>query len=174
MQARATMSSREWQAEYKRRRRAEDPAYAQRSREQSLAAKRRRRGVCAICGGETKYNGKRTNGPSTICGTCFRSRQHAERRWTPDTIIRSFQRFRDATGRTPRALDAHGPHESLVLRISGKRIHELEKARELGLVLPNPQTVRREFGSWDAAILAAGMEPSRGGGGTHRPRLGGS
>lgn len=162
------MPSGKGNAEYQRLRRLTDPAYAQRSREQSAAAKRRRRGVCEVCGGETRYNGVATNGPSRICATCQRARQHESRRWTKATIIRSFIRFRDATGRTPRSRDAQGPQESQVLRLSGKRIRELEQVQELGLVLPSPHCVQREFGSWAAALVAAGMKPSRGGAPDHR------
>ena len=39
----------ETHADYERRRRREDPAYAERQRQLSLAAKRRRRGVCEVC-----------------------------------------------------------------------------------------------------------------------------
>lgn len=155
-------------AEYQRARRLADPEYAERSRQQSLAAKRRRRGVCERCGGETKYNGRTTPGPSSVCAKCVAQQNHDERRWTRDTIARSFRRFHDETGRVPRAGDAMGPHESSVLRLSGRRIRELEQVRELGLVLPQPAAVQREFGSWSAALEACGMPVSRGGGGTHR------
>src|ERR1051325_9741266 len=57
-------ASHDYFAAYERHRRAPDPAYAQRSREQSLAAKRRRRGVCEVCGGATAYNGKTVRGAS--------------------------------------------------------------------------------------------------------------
>lgn len=160
------MSSRS--ADYKRRRRATDPEYAQRSRELSLAAKRRRRGVCEKCGGATKYNGHTVNGASRICAKCSAQANHDERHWTQTTIIRAFGRFLQETGRVPRAADAMGPCESLVLSLSGRRIRELEMVRELGLVLPRPAAVRREFGSWSAALEAAGMPSSRGGSATHR------
>lgn len=46
----------------------------QRYREQSNAAKQRRRGVCERCGGETRYNGHRDkanpNGVSRLCSSC--------------------------------------------------------------------------------------------------------
>lgn len=163
------MSNRDYQAEYKRWRRANDPEYAQRSREQSLAAKRRRRGVCERCGGETKYNGHGI-GVSKVCADCSRQEQHDERHWTRERIVRAFIRFRDETGRVPRVDDAHGPCESIVIRLSGRRIRELEQVRELGLVLPSPQFAQREFGSWTEALRAAGMRPSVGGAPTHRPR----
>ncbi len=157
-------------ADYQRRRRAEDPEYAERCRQGSRAAKQRRRGTCEVCGGETRYNGRTTNGPSRICGDCLRLGQHEDRKWTRETIMRSFRRFKRETGRTPRASDVLGLYDSQVLRFSDARLREIEQVRELGLVLPAPQFVIREFGSWAAGLDAVGMEPSRGGGGTHRKR----
>lgn len=157
-------------AEYQRRRRETDPAYAQRQRELSLAAKRRRRGVCETCGGVTRYNGHTVAGASRICANCNSQKNHDERHWTQATILRSFGRFLAETGRVPRAADAMGPMESVVLRYSGRRIRELEEVQELGLVLPRPAAVRREFGSWSAALEAAGMPTSRGGSPDHRRR----
>ncbi len=158
-------------SDYQRRRRAEDPAYAERCREQSRLAKQRRRGKCEVCGGETRYNGVSTKGASDICASCFREKQHEERKWTRERIIRAFQRFQAATGRTPRVSDKQGIHESQVLRFSGTRIREFEQVQELGLVLPPHQFVKREFGSWAAGLAAAGMEPSRGGSPDHRKRF---
>ncbi len=158
-------------AEYQRRRRAEDTAYAERCREQSRRAKQRRRGVCKVCGGETRYNGHTTKDISDICASCSREKQHEERKWTRQRIIRAFQRFQAATGRTPRVADKQGIHESQVLRFSGARIREFEQVQELGLVLPPSQFVKREFGSWAAGLEAAGMTPSRGGTPDHRKRF---
>ncbi len=160
-----------YMADYQRRRRAEDPAYAERSREQSRLAKQRRRGKCKICGGETRYNGVSSKGASHICAGCSHEKQHEERKWTRERIIRAFQRFQAATGRTPRVSDKQGIHESQVLRFSGARIREFEQVQELGLVLPPSQFVKREFGSWAAGLAAAGMTPSSGGSTDHRKRF---
>ncbi len=160
-----------YHADYQRRRRAADPAYAERCREQSRLAKQRRRGKCNVCGGETRYNGVGVNGASDICASCSREKQHEERKWTPERIIRAFQRFQAETGRPPRASDKQGIYESQVLRFSGARIREFEQVQELGLVLPPPRFVKREFGSWAAGLAAAGMEPSRGGSPDHRKRF---
>ena len=159
-----------YSAEQRRLRYASDPEYAQRCREHSLAAKRKRRGVCEKCGGETMYNGKTTNGPSKICAKCLAQQIHEERHWTRETIVRSFLRFHAETGRAPRALDSQGLYESVCLRVSGRRISELEQVQELGLVLPNLAAVYREFGTWGSALDAAGMPRSRGGSPTHRKR----
>ncbi len=157
-------------SDYQRRRRAADPAYAERCRETSRLAKQRRRGKCKVCGGETRYNGVGVNGASDICASCSHEKQHEERKWTRERIIRAFQRFQAATGRTPRVSDKQGIYESQVLRFSGTRIREFEQVQELGLVLPPHQFVKREFGSWAAGLAAAGMEPSRGGAKDHRKR----
>ncbi len=158
-------------ADYQRFRRAADPAYAERCREQSRRAKQRRRGVCNVCGGETRYNGQGINGASDICSPCARQKQHQERKWTRERIIRAFQRFHTETGRVPRTSDKIGLYESQVARYSGTRIREMEQAQELGLILPAHQFVKREFGSWDAGLAAAGMPRSRGGTPTHRKRF---
>ena len=106
-------------AEYQRQRRASDPSYAQRSREQSLAAKRRRKGVCERCGGVTRYNGH-GSGTSRVCAGCNAQLNRDARRWTTETIVRAFRRFHAETGRVPRALDAQGTPESAMLRLSGR------------------------------------------------------
>ncbi len=160
-----------YMADYQRRRRAEDPEYAERSRELSRQAKQRRRGICEVCGAETKYNGIGINGASRICATCSHEKQHEERKWTRERIIRAFQRFHAETGRVPRTSDKIGLYESQVARFSGTRIREMEQAQELGLILPPHQFVKREFGSWDAGLAAAGMPRSRGGTPTHRKRF---
>ena len=51
-------------------RRYVNPSFDERSRKDSRAAKQRRTGVCARCGGETRYNGRTTNGASSLCKTC--------------------------------------------------------------------------------------------------------
>lgn len=42
----------------------------ERSRESSRRAKQRRRGRCAACGAETRYNGHTVKGPSRLCSPC--------------------------------------------------------------------------------------------------------
>ena len=53
-------------------RRIVDPEFAQRDRALSAAAKRRRRGVCERCGGETRYagNGSTWHGCARLCEAC--------------------------------------------------------------------------------------------------------
>jgi transcriptional regulator with XRE-family HTH domain len=131
------------------------------------ARRDRYRGTCRVCGVQT--DGSNGRAAPDLCSTHLHELQHAERRWTQATVIRSFRRFHAETGRIPRATDAGlGLCESRVSSFSGARIREMEEVVVLGLVLPRPGTVQREFGTWAAALEAAGMEPSGGGGGTHR------
>jgi hypothetical protein len=59
------------------------------------------------------------------------------REWTRPEIIGALQAWADEHGRSPRWSD-------------------LDKQRE---DCPSPQTVQRHFGSWEAALDAAGLEP---------------
>lgn len=60
----------------------------------------------------------------------------AGQRWTEEQVIAAFQRFRDHFGQPPRAVEC-------------QRLHGL----------PPPSVVRRLFGDFNRAILAAGMTP---------------
>ena len=56
------------------------PGYADHSRAVSREAKRRRRGVCEVCGAETRYNGHRGIGVSAQCIRCQARERGRERR----------------------------------------------------------------------------------------------
>ncbi len=60
-----------------RERAANTPKY-QRDLRMSREAKRRRRGTCERCGGETRYNGDTVNGPSRVCRSCA-TRENGQR-----------------------------------------------------------------------------------------------
>lgn len=47
-----------------------DDEWSERDRIASRAAKDRRTGICQQCGGTTRYNGNRINGPSLLCVKC--------------------------------------------------------------------------------------------------------
>lgn len=64
-------------------RRYVDDDYCARNLRDSLAAKKRRRGVCEKCGGETLYNGRTINGPSKICKTCAEAPRETCKRGHP-------------------------------------------------------------------------------------------
>lgn len=73
-------------------RRIVDPEFAQRDRALSAAAKRRRRGVCERCGGETRYagNGTTANGCARLCEAC--GKETAKERAEPRLLTGGIQR----------------------------------------------------------------------------------
>ena len=77
------------------------------------------------------------------CGTCRYKHQHDSRHWTPETVIAALQEWARELGRTPTA--------KMALKAGAK---------------VSCWVVQREFGSWSAAIRAAGLTPNPGG----RPR----
>lgn len=125
-----------------------NPDLAERTRQQSLEAKRRRHGVCVDCGGKTKYNGH--NGAvSARCAACQTAKQMASRVWTAEAVIEAIQRFARLNGRPPTAVDwsyaKRGPYPP-----TGACYRTRNK--------PNAP-----FASWADAIEAAGFR---------RPRVG--
>jgi hypothetical protein len=104
-------------------RRYVDPAYAERQRRLSREAKQRRTGICRECGGETRYNGHRVNGPSSLCSTCLHRLQHEAKLWTRETVIAAIQEWEQEHGRPPSANDwlhsdpeQHWPNRGSVYR----------------------------------------------------------
>ena len=78
-------------------------------------------------------------------------------RWTDIDIIDAFHRFNDAMGRPP-TVDDRYPNPSRRARMTAARIAECEQVVRLGLRLPSQDTVSKRFGSWGAALEAAGFE----------------
>lgn len=116
-------------------------------------------GTCADCGGPTDGS----NGASkaaTRCATCAAARTHDERPWTPEAIVGSFRAYHERYGRSPTATDTWGFTPTGRIRLSAERLAEIPA----GHVLPQPSAVRREFGSWRAALEAAGLPANRPGG----------
>jgi hypothetical protein len=100
-------------------------------------------GVCTICGAAT-YSGNAI--PPDLCEEHHHAAQHAERYWTPERVIAAIRRFAAENGSGPSA---------------GPWLHG-----EKPDYAPDVTTVQREFGSWSAAIEAAGVTPAKRG----RPR----
>lgn len=142
--------------------------YAQQLYEDPDGAKARARkdgyaGKCVDCGAPTCGSGGPDEAPER-CQDCANVQKHAERFWTGEQILLSFQRFHAETGRTPAASDATGFYPSQRDHFSDDRLAEIDSAPPL----PHAWTVRREFGSWRGAIRAAGLTPANTGAPGHR------
>lgn len=89
-----------------------------------------------------------------------RIRHEEGRYWNRERIIDSFQAFAKGMGRAPSTTDVNFNLPSRRAKFSTARIAEAERAHDLGLRLPCATICRREFGSWPAAVLAAGLTPN--------------
>jgi len=141
-----------------------DPDFNERILRLSREAKRRRRGICEDCGGETRYAGGpgpgRKHRPiiSKLCAACSLRRDLDSKVWTREAVIESIQRWAKEHGRPPKSNEwiragADHPARSSVYRAKG-----------------NSRT--NPFASWAEAIEAAGFErPENGGRYRERPWL---
>lgn len=128
--------------------------------------KARYRGVCSECDGPTTGG----NGPGlapTICNACARRLRSEGRRWTRAAIRTAFQAFAAEWGRAPATSDLIGRAPSHRGKYSAIRLAEIESMRAWER-LPTPWIVRREFGSWAAAVADAGLVAVKVGGLSHR------
>jgi len=117
------------------------PEYAERSRIDARANKRRRTGICRECGGKTRYNG-RGKATSGLCAACNYRLAHELRCWTRETVIAAIQEWaREHGGLPPTATEwqrrSRGQRYPAAGTVYGKRS---------GL-----------FDSWADAIEAAGF-----------------
>jgi hypothetical protein len=114
---------------------------SQRCRRQTLYG-----GTCAHCGSPT--NG--SDGPgraSDTCHVCSNRIKHEGRKWTPESVVAAIHRWADEHGGVPPvAADWNATMAAKYGRAS--RPDEY----------PSAGTVQREFGSWSAAITAAGFD----------------
>jgi DNA-binding CsgD family transcriptional regulator len=108
-------------------------AYYDPTSAQERARKDRYRGTCDTCGGPT-YGGAGPDAAPTRCHRCTKRAQHDGRHWTPERVIAALRSWAHELGRTPSARDATR---------AGARVSQ--------------RTVRREFGSWQAGLRAAGL-----------------
>jgi hypothetical protein len=92
-------------------------------------------GTCEDCGTRT-YGGDGASKAPTVCADCSAQRQHDSRYWTPARIIAAIRAFHAKHGRPPHATEWN------TAGLNGE---------------PYVSVVQREFGSWRAAILAAGF-----------------
>lgn len=109
---------------------------------------------CPTCGGPMDGSSGKTHTPKH-CRNC--AHLFIPGRLEEDDIIRVFQEFHAATGRAPTATDAKSTSPSQRARLTPTRLAELDANT---VKLPQPPTVCRVFGSWRAAIIAAGLTPA--------------
>lgn len=104
------------------------------------AAARRARyaGRCVDCGAATDGSGGHAS-PRTRCIGCSWRHQRENSRWTQEAIVAALRRWNDEHGQPPTATQW----------IAG------------GEWWPTRTTVRGRWGTWNAAIAAAGFEPLR-------------
>lgn len=111
--------------------------------EQDRARKKSYQGVCERCGGPTSGSDGAAAARMT-CGTCSRRLQTEERYWLPERIVDAIHRYAAIHGRPPTATNW--------------------KKGDVENDYPTTSTVQKAFGSWSAAIMAAGFpKPRRGG-----------
>jgi hypothetical protein len=91
-------------------------------------------GTCDTCGGPTDGSDGASRAP-TRCADCIA--------WTPEAILEALRDWGDDHGIPPREVDTRTGHEG-----HGR--------------LPHFGTVSHHFGSWNAALLAAGFEALHG------------
>jgi len=134
-----------------------NPETAEKQRKISREAKRKRKGICSECGGQTSYNGH-DKAVSDTCANCVRDQQRANRRWTRENVIAAIQLFHARNGRPPSAKDWNRPDRGT-------------DYPSLGAVIRRSYGWRNApFGSWSEAIRAAGYEPNQTGRRPNAPR----
>jgi hypothetical protein len=121
----------------------------------SRARKDSYRGECARCG--AVLSGGNGRGPSAPrhCAVCA---PDANRTWTRDGVIAKIRTWVDLYGRPPSAPE-WDPTPS---RIADGSITEAARERYHSGEWPSSNTVIGLFGTWNAAIEAAGFEPVTG------------
>lgn len=114
-------------------------------------------GVCVDCQGPTSGS----EGPSNVpqrCALCAARHQSENRKWTPGKVIAAIQWFDELFGAPPTTGDFC---PSLIRRCSPGRIVQAKERAAAG-GWPTIAVCAELFGSWNAALEAAGFEPARG------------
>lgn len=107
-------------------------------------------GTCIDCGRPTDGS----DGPGKAaerCADCRARYQHEQRRWTPQAIVRAIHEWAAEHGEPPAATD---------WKADMKRCRRDRPARDAER-FPADKTVQAVFGTWNAAIRAAGYTPRR-------------
>jgi hypothetical protein len=122
---------------------------------------------CPRCGTRmTGSEGRGTRRAPKLCQACSRETP-ANKIWTRETVVAAFQHFERVVGRPPTTVDRANIPPSVAAHLSAERIAEGQRAARL-VPLPAPGTVAALFGSWAAALAAAGFEPNGCGEPSHR------
>lgn len=139
-----------------------DPEYATHAQHLQRERVKRYGKPCKHCGKLTSGGDGRAHAPD-YCKDCYAFNpliQAAKRRqlkWTKDSILQAIQRWHLLYGDTPSGTDWNPT-------LARKRGQILRAERWEKGNFPWFSQVFREFGSWNAAIEAAGFEPRRSGG----------
>jgi hypothetical protein len=117
-------------------------------------------GVCMDCGGPTDGSLGPKKTPKR-CASCALAFEREDIAWTPERVIESFQRFHAEHGRSPLAMDLN---PWLALQIAKKVTDPVKRARYEEVFArwkpgeyPTHGTVLRRFGTFPAALAAAGL-----------------
>lgn len=123
-------------------------------------------GRCGVCGAQTHGSRGRINAPDH-CPTCSTEERTT---WTRDAIILAIQEWAAKYGEPPSSPDWNDWQARNELH-DEERVRRYERERAAG-TCPCHKTVHRVFGSWNAAIEAAGFQPraAHGGGGNEQRR----
>lgn len=135
-----------------------DPDAAERDRALARANKLRYRGTCMDCGAATSYSGKRGRVASLRCVACHKELERSEsyreslQLWTRARIVLAIREWAAIYGEPP-AIPDWGP-SSARSRGDEARAARFEAAHGKW---PWFTIVVRRFGTWNAAIEAAGF-----------------
>jgi Homing endonuclease associated repeat len=119
----------------------------------SRARKHSYAGSCVDCGASTSGSNGREHAPKR-CRNCSVRFRHETAKWTRVTIVQALREFATRYGRSPAAAD-FSPHQARKLGHSDR----VNRFYADGCY-PYATQVQNVFGSWNAAIKAAGLIPT--------------
>lgn len=111
---------------------------------------------CVDCGVTINTDGRVTNA-NQRCVPCAAKHSGAERKvWTADAVVAAIQTWAELHGEPP-AMTTWSP--SMARSIGKPELAQAEYMQGKAGEWPSPQAVIRAFGTWNAAIAAAGFDP---------------
>jgi hypothetical protein len=120
----------------------------------SRAAKRRRKTPCPNCGELRAYDN-----PDGLCIACQNAERHEVAR---AHMVEEIQRWADLFDGPPTAAEWNLTMARQVFSVP--RLAETERRHAVGGPFPAASTAQALYGTWNAAITAAGFVPRRTGG----------